>query len=264
MRLGRPKNAFIGRPGAPPFFSVLNPSFLSCFSFPILSTCEMSIFGPILKKCKKNAIFLHPSLTCLFDPLFISCSFFWKSQGLLPWKMDYVFKKCNFQLKNDKYDRNVELKKCHFGDFLPKSDFWAQLAIFGIFVIFWHVGVHFPNNFGVQFLTFSNCAIFAILGHFCPFLGGVRGSPYSFFRFLAIFDTSATQNDRFFSRFFTFFNYPSSPGAIGPWAWQKWHFLKMPKKTVIFWKCTFGHFWPFWQILADFGSFLDPWFHTIF
>ena len=134
-----------------------------------------------------------------------------------------------------------------------KSGFWA---IFGIFCIFWHVGVHFPNNFGVQISTFSKIAILAKIAKNSRFLGGVRGPPYSFCRFLAIFDTSATQKYRFFSRFFTFFNYPPSPGAIGPWAWRKWHFLKMPKKTVIFWKCTCCHFWPFWQILADFGSFL--------
>ena len=135
-----------------------------------------------------------------------------------------------------------------------KLAFWV---IFGIFCIFWKFWTQIPKKLSVQFSTFSKISIFeknAKNGHFW---GWVRGPPYSFCRFLAIFDTSATQNDRFFSRFFTFFNYPSSPGAIRPWAWRKWHFLKMPKKRSIFWKCTFCHFWPFWQILADFGSFLD-------
>ena len=137
----------------------------------------------------------------------------------------------------------------------------ALLGIFGIFGIFGHEDVNFRNNFGVQFSIFSKIVIFAKNAKNGHFWGWVRGPPYSFCRFLAIFDTSATQNDRFFSPFFHFFPLAYRPGAIRPWTFQKWHFLKMPKKTVIFWKCTK---WPFWPFLPIFGHFWDPFFSSFF
>ena len=142
-------------------------------------------------------------------------------------------------------------------DFFQKSRFFGFWAIFGIFCIFWDFFSEIANKSWVQFSTFFSLVIFGKNAKNGRFLGGVRGPPYSFCRFLANFWQIFAKNTGFFHVFFTFFSYPSSPGAIRPWAWRKWHFLKMPEKKCIFWKCTCCHFWPFWQILADFGSFSD-------
>ena len=139
--------------------------------------------------------------------------------------------------------------------FFQKSRFLGFWAIFGIFWIFWDFFVEIANKSWVRFSTFFSLVIFGKNAKNGHFLGGVRGPPYSFCRFLANFWQIFAKNSGFFHVFFTFFSYPSSPGAIRPWAWRKWHFLKMPEKNLHFLKV---HILSFLTILADFGWFLDP------
>ena len=147
--------------------------------------------------------------------------------------------------------------------FFVKNDVFSKNVIFGIFchfLTFFHFLKFDPMNcswFFVHFSVFSKNAIFCKNGHF---LGGVRGPPYSFLRFLTFFCTSAHQKYRFFSRFFTFLNYPRSPGAIQAWILQKRTFLKCRQKHVHFWMSDFGRTThvSFLSILSDFGSIFDP------
>ena len=59
-----------------------------------------------------------------------------ESQGLLPWKMDYVFKKCNFGKKGSILTFDQGVKKVPKWHFLKKVGFGSFLAFFAFFVMF--------------------------------------------------------------------------------------------------------------------------------
>ena len=147
--------------------------------------------------------------------------------------------------------------------FFVKNDVFSKNVIFGIFchfLTFFHFLKFDPMNcswFFVHFSVFSKNAIFCKNGHF---LGGVRGPPYSFLRFLTFFCTSAPQKYRFFSRFFTFWNHPHMALTFASWIWRKRTFLKSCQKHVHFGMSDFGRTThvSFLSILSDFGSIFEP------
>ena len=128
----------------------------------------MTILGRS-KKSQKRGRFWPPfgsfwSFLTLFWPLFGTSRLF--SRGFLE-NSDFRVQKWPHFLTRVSKSAKMAL--------FEKSGFWV---IFGIFCIFWHVGVHFPNNFGVQFSTFSKIAILAKIAKNGRFLGWVRGPPY--------------------------------------------------------------------------------------